>query len=207
MGRPVRGCGSGRPGVRRATIRSRTSRVSSSRGTIRSVSSLPSGTFSQAPWPAISCTQSSSRSSSSPMRSPVARVSSSASACSRASGLGPDADRCSSATASRRSASGGQVAGQRVRGVGDVAGEHQRPGRGVGPAPLGDVGEELADGEDLPAPVPDRVRPPVRMPGGGQRGQPGFDVRAPVQRGQVGDRRVAGGSGTGRTRPGGWRSP
>ena len=87
----------------------------------------------------------------------------------------------------------GQVAGQRVRGVGDVPGEQQRPGRGGGPAPLGDVGEELADGEDLPAPVPDRVRPPVRMPRGGQRGQPGFDVRAPVQRGQVGDRRVAAG--------------
>ena len=123
---------------------------------MRSVPSLPSGTFSQAPCPSIWCTQSSSRSRSSPRRSPVARVSSSASACSRASGLGPDADRCSSATASRRSASGRQVAGQRVRGVGDVPGEHQRPGRGGGPAPLGDVGEELADGEDLPASVPDR---------------------------------------------------
>ena len=160
---------------------------------MRSVPSLPSGTFSQAPCPSIWCTQSSSRSRSSPRRSPVARVSSSASACSRASGLGPDADSSSSATASRRSASGGQVAGQRVRGVRDVPGEQQRPGRGGGPAPLGDVGEELADGEDLPAPVPERVRPPVRMPGGGERGQPGFDVRAPVQRGQVGDRRVAGG--------------
>ena len=86
-----------------------------------------------------------------------------------------------------------QVAGQRVRGVRDVPGEDQRAGRSRRPAPLGDVGEELADGEDLPAPVPDRVRPPVRMPGGSERGQPGFDVRAPVQRGQVGDRRVAGG--------------
>jgi hypothetical protein len=85
-----------------------------------------------------------------------------------------------------------EVAGQRVRGVGDVPDEQQRPGRGGGPAPFGDVGEELADGEDLPAPVPDRVRPPVRMPGGGQRGQPGFDVCAPVQRGQVGGRWVAG---------------
>ena len=60
-----------------------------SSGTIRSVASLPSGTFSQAPWPSISCTQSSSRSRSSPMRSPVARVSSSASACSRVSGRRP----------------------------------------------------------------------------------------------------------------------
>ena len=58
------------PGERRATIRSTRSRVSSSIGTIRSVSSLPSGTFSQAAVPGISCTQSSSRSSSSPMRSP-----------------------------------------------------------------------------------------------------------------------------------------
>ena len=85
-----------------------------------------------------------------------------------------------------------EVAGQRVRGVRDVAGEDQRSGRGRGPVPFGDFGEELADGEDLPAPVPERVRPPVRMVGGGQRGQPGFDVCAPVQRGRVGDRRVAG---------------
>ena len=49
-------------------------------GTIRSVSSLPSGIFSQAPEPGTSCTQSSSRSVSSPMRIPVARISSSASA-------------------------------------------------------------------------------------------------------------------------------
>ena len=52
-------------------------------GTIRSVSSLPSGIFSQAPEPGTSCTQSSSRSVSSPMRIPVARSSSSASARSR----------------------------------------------------------------------------------------------------------------------------
>ena len=107
-GAPVRGCGSGRPGVRRAAIRSRMARVSSSRGTIRSVASLPSGTFSQAPCPSISCTQSSCRSRSSPMRQPVARVSSRASACSRASGVGPASDsRCRTAS-SRRSASGGR---------------------------------------------------------------------------------------------------
>ena len=83
MGRAVRGCGSGRPGERWATMRSISATVSSSRGTMRSVFSLPSGTFSHAPWPGISCTQSSSRSTSSPMRRPVARCSSSASAGSR----------------------------------------------------------------------------------------------------------------------------
>jgi hypothetical protein len=85
-----------------------------------------------------------------------------------------------------------QVAGQRVRGVRHVPGEQHWSGRGDGPAPLADVGEELADGEDLPAPVPERVCPTVRMTGLGEGGQPGFDVRAPVEGGQVGDRRVAG---------------
>ena len=37
------------------------------------MSSLPSGTFNQAPAPGTSCTQSSSRSHNSPMRIPVAR--------------------------------------------------------------------------------------------------------------------------------------
>ena len=48
---PVRGWRSGRPGDRCVTIRSSRARVSSSIGTIRSVSSLPSGIFSQAPEP------------------------------------------------------------------------------------------------------------------------------------------------------------
>src|SRR5689334_8434902 len=76
------GCGNGRPCDRIWVIRSINSTVCSSSGIIRSVSSLPSGTFSQVPCPGISCTQSSSRSSNSPIRSPQARCSSSADAAS-----------------------------------------------------------------------------------------------------------------------------
>jgi hypothetical protein len=122
----------------------------------------------------------------------VARVSSSASACIPGQRAGPGRRPFLQRDGEAAIGVRGQVARQWVRGVGDVAGEEQRAGRGDGPVPVGDVGEELADGEDLPAPVPDRVRPPVGVPGGGQRGQPGFDVRAAVERGQVGDRRVAG---------------
>ena len=74
-GRPVRGCGMGRPGERVAVIRSIRATMSASMGTMRSVSSLRRGTLSQEPERGTSITASSSRSSSSPMRSPQARCS------------------------------------------------------------------------------------------------------------------------------------
>ena len=43
---------------------------------------------------------------------------------------------------------GGQVAGQRVRQLGRIPREDQPPGRGLGPAPLGDGVQEAADGLD-----------------------------------------------------------
>jgi len=129
-GWPVRGCGTGLPGERCATIRSTRSRVSSSMGTIRSVSSLPSGTFNQAPELGTSCTQSSSRSSSSPMRIPVARSSSNASARSR---LG---EACSAAD-SRRSASGGRYRGSALGSLGTSrANTSLRPGASAQPHSL-----------------------------------------------------------------------
>ena len=74
------GDGSGRPSERVRQIRSIRATVSSSRGTIRSVASLPSGTLSHAPLPGNLVHASSSRSSSSPMRSPQARAKNRASA-------------------------------------------------------------------------------------------------------------------------------
>ena len=163
--------------------------------------SLPSGTFSQAPAPGTSCTQSSSRSSSSPIRIPVARGSSSASARSR---FGESSQRRGQPPVGV----GGQVAGQRARQLGEVAGEDQPPGRGLGPAPLGDVVEELADGQDPARRSEAAIGAPVRgLAGGGDRGQVGLDVALPVQRGQRGQRRVDGGRGTGRNAPAGRRCP
>ena len=113
--------------------------VSSSRGTIRSVSSLPSGTLSHAPLPGISCTQSSSRSSSSPIRSPQARAKSNASAARRKS------------DASKRLAEtpvgvDGQVARKRPRQTRRISAEYQAPLWCLCPTPLGDVIEEARNG-------------------------------------------------------------
>jgi len=96
----------GRPGERVAVMRSTRVRTSSSRGTMRSESSLPSGTLSQDPCPGISWMQSSSRSSNSPIRSPQARCTNSASAASRKHE--PD-----SAAVSFRSASTGRYRGRK----------------------------------------------------------------------------------------------
>ena len=70
-GRPVRGCGNARCRPRTAIHASSAASAESSSGTTRSVFSLPSGTFSQVPCPGRSHRQSSSRSSSSPRRSPT----------------------------------------------------------------------------------------------------------------------------------------
>ena len=86
-----------------------------------------------------------------------------------------------------------QITRQRLRQLGNVAGKDQGTGGGGGPPPLQDVGEELADGEDLPALVSHRHRGAVVVLGGGQHGQPRLDVGAPVQYRQVGDGRVQGG--------------
>lgn len=82
-GAPVRGWIMGRPAERVVVMRSTRVRTLSSTGIMRSELSLPRGTLSQDPCPGISWMQSSSRSSSSPMRSPHARCTSSASAASR----------------------------------------------------------------------------------------------------------------------------
>jgi hypothetical protein len=108
-------------GPRRAIQASRAASVSASRGTMRSVSSLPSGTRSQLPWLGVSHRQSSSRSSSSPMRSPVPRSISRPHRTNRSS-------RVRTAPIRARSMSGGRARG-RGRGSLPVSeGSSSRPG-------------------------------------------------------------------------------
>src|SRR5262249_32290961 len=117
-------------------------------GTVRSVASLPRGTFSQLPWLAESQMQSSSRSSSSPSRMPVPR--------STVSPVRANGSASSLMAAIRsRSASGGRARGSGLasRGLvqpGDVRGEQQPPGWPLGPAPQGQVVEEAAQVDDGP---------------------------------------------------------
>ena len=168
-------------------------------GTIRSVSSLPRGTLSQEPEPGRSMTESSSRSSSSPIRSPQARCSSSASAASRCG-------EASSASVRRRSASRWQEPRQGLGQSRVVGGEHQPPGGCVGPAPLGDVGQEVRDGQDPSGLLRDGQGPAgLGVRRGGQAGQPGFDVLTPVQRRGGRVRVDAGEVGAERCQPGGQR--
>ena len=85
----------------------------------------------------------------------------------------------------------GQVAGQRVRQLRRVAGEDQPPGRGLGPAPLGDRIQERADGLDplLGGGGGDR-RPGAVVDRGGDLVQVRLDVLLPVQQRQRGQARV-----------------
>ncbi len=85
----------------------------------------------------------------------------------------------------------GQVAGQRVRQLGCIPREDQPPGRGLGPAPLGDGVQEAAHrldalfggggGDWLAGAVVDRC---------GDLGQVRLDVTLPVQQRQRGQARV-----------------
>jgi len=66
-------------------------------------------------------------------------------------------------------------------------------GGAEGQPPFADVGEELADGDDPHPPVSDGQGRDVGSACLGQRGEPGLEVRLPVQQGQVGHRRVEAG--------------
>ena len=88
----------------------------------------------------------------------------------------------------------GQVAGQRVRQRGRVAGEDQPPGRGLGPAPLGDGVQEAADGQDaaLGGGGGDRLAGAV-VDRRGDLIEVGLDVTLPVQQRQRGQAWVVAG--------------
>ena len=127
------------------------------------------------------------------MRSPVARVSSSASACSRASGVGPCAERSSSASAQAPVGVGREVARKWVRQWGNVAGEDQGAGGAAGHPHCRMSVRNWRTVRICPRWCPDRHRGAVVVSGGAQCGQPRLDVGAPLQRRQVGDRRVQAG--------------
>ena len=144
-------------------------------GTMRSVSSLPSGTLSQGPSPGRSMTQSSSRSSSSPIRSPQARCSSNPSAASRRG-------EASRAAVSHRSASGGRKrgSGRGRRGMSE-ANSSRRVGASGQPHSLMSVRNR--DGHDPAGLLGDGQDPAgLGVRRGGKAGQPRLDVAAPVQR-------------------------
>ena len=138
MGRAVRGWGSGRPGERWAQMRSIRATVSSSRGTIRSVVELAQRHLQPGPLAgdlvhAVELEVEQLTDAQPAWRGPAA-------ARRRPAGRG---EPCS-AVMSRRSSVRGQVARQRAGQFRDVAAEHQPPGRCLGPAPLGDVGEQAS---------------------------------------------------------------
>ena len=75
----------------------------------------------------------------------------------------------------------------------DVGIEHQPPGGRVGPAPLGDVGEEARYGRDSSSPVCRRRQPiAFAVERLGERGEERFDIAVAVQIGQrpVSDKKV-----------------